>query len=67
MAAGWEIHTPGASSEDVWYAAISDRSEAMEAIAHASGTVIDGQCVRRELSSGDIKKLGLKTGTIKRR
>ena len=66
MVAGWEIRTSGAGVEDVWYIAIPDLSEAMEAAAHASGTIIDARCVRRELSSRDIKELGLKPGTIKR-
>ncbi len=65
MGAGWEIHTSGAGAPDVWYVAIPDLSEAMEAVAHRSGTIIDSRCIRRELSARDIKSLGVTPGSIK--
>jgi hypothetical protein len=45
--------------------AIPDQSEAMEAVAHKSGAIIDSRCVRRELSARDIKSLGVTPGSIK--
>ena len=65
MAAGWEIHTSGAGAPDVWYVAIPDVSEAMEAVAHKSGTIVDSRCIRRELSPKEIKSLGVAPGSIK--
>ncbi len=65
MGAGWEIHTSGAGSPDIWYVAIPDQSEAMEAVAHKSGAIIDNRCIRRELSARDIKTLGVTPGSIK--
>jgi hypothetical protein len=65
MGAGWEIHTSGAGAPDIWYVAIPDMSEAMEAVAHKSRTIIDSRCIRRELSTRDIKSLGVTPGSIK--
>ena len=65
MGAGWEIHTSGAGAPDVWYVAIPNMSEAMEAVAHKSGAIIDSRCIRRELSARDIKSLGVTPGSIK--
>jgi hypothetical protein len=65
MGAGWEIHTSGAGAADVGYVAIPDQSEAMEAVAHKSGTIVDSRCIRRELSAKDIKSLGVTPGSIK--
>ena len=65
MGAGWEIHTSGAGAPDIWYVAIPDMSEAMEAVAHKSGAIIDSRCIRRELSARDIKSLGVAPGAIK--
>jgi hypothetical protein len=58
LGAGWEIHTSGAGAPDVWYVAIPDMAEAMEAVAHTSRAIIDSRCIRRELSTRDIKNLG---------
>jgi hypothetical protein len=65
MGAGWEIHTSGAGAPDIWFVAIPDMSEAMEAVAHKSRTIIDSRCIRRELSTRDIKSLGVTPGSIK--
>src|SRR6478609_6273689 len=65
MGAGWEIHTSGAGAPDIWYVAIPDISEAMEAVAHKSGAIIDSRCIRRELSTRDIKSLGVAPGSVK--
>jgi hypothetical protein len=65
MGAGWEIHTSGAGTPDIWYAAISDMSEAMEAVAHKSRAIVDTRCIRRELSARDIKSLGVTPGGVK--
>jgi hypothetical protein len=65
MGAGWEIHTSGAGAADIWYVAIPDMSEAMEAVAHKSRTIIDSRCIRRELSTRDIKSLGVMPGSVK--
>jgi hypothetical protein len=65
-AAGWEIHTSGAGAPDIWYVAIPNISEAMEAVAHESGAIVDSRCIRRELTPRDIKNLGVTPGTIKR-
>ncbi len=65
MGAGWEIHTSGAGTPDIWYVAIADMSEAMEAVAHKSGAIIDSRCIRRELSARDIKSLGVTPGSVK--
>jgi hypothetical protein len=43
-------------------AAIPDRSEAMEVVAHASGSIINARCIRREPSSHDVSALNVKTG-----
>ena len=50
---------------DIWYVAIPDMSEAMEAVAHKSGAIIDSRCIRRELSARDIKSLGVAPGSVK--
>jgi hypothetical protein len=65
MGAGWEIHTSGAGAPDIWYVAIPNMSEAMEAVAHKSGAIIDSRCIRRELSARDIKNLGVAPGGVK--
>jgi hypothetical protein len=65
MGAGWEIHTSGAGAPDIWYVAIPDMSEAMEAVARKFGAIIDSRCIRRELSAPDIKSLGVAPGAIK--